>query len=408
MDAQDPRTTIEGLTAFEGRGAGSDAERRAANWLTGRFADHPGDAEMETFWCRPNWALAHLWHVALAVAGSLIAIASPIAGMTLLGIALISVIADALTGYSLGRRLTPERASQNVVIPAAERHGTRLILTANYDAGRVGIAYRLRPLTARITRALGGITPGWLGWIAIAITWLLVVAVLRQERHTSTVIGAIQLVPTVALVLGFALLLELATGTWSPAASDNASGVAIALRAAASLRAAPPQHLDLEVLLTGAGDGEQIGLRRYLRAHRSEHQGRRDRADTVILHIAACGGGTPYWWQSDGALVPARYARSLCRIAEQVAADEAYLGASAHRGRANAAALTLRLAGLPALTIGCLDHDGPSPRSHRQADLPAAIDLQALERAASFALLLIDGIDAAVGEQWRRGAATPA
>ncbi len=407
MDAQDPQATIDGLTAFEGRGAGSDAERRAANWLAARLADHPREAEIQTFWCRPNWALAHLWHVALAVAGSLIALASPIAGITLLGIALFSVLADSLTGISLGRRLTPERASQNVILPATEPHGTRLVLTVNYDAGRVGLAYRLRPLTARLTRALHGVTPGWLGWLAIAIAWLIVVAALRDQGHPSPVLGAIQLVPTVGLVLGFALLLELATGSWSPAASDNASGVAVALQTAASLMAVAPEHLDVEVLLTGAGDAEQIGLRRYLRARRARRKRRHDRADTVILQIAACGGGTPRWWQSDGALLPARSARSMHRIAARVAADEAYLGAAPHRGRGNAAALPLRLAGLPTLTIGCLDTDGSPPQSHRQADLPATIDPRALERAASFALLLIDGVDAAVGEEQRRGAATP-
>ena len=405
MDAQDARATIEGLTAFVGRGAGSDAERRAATWLAGRVGEHPDEAELQTFWCRPNWALAHLWHVALAVAGSLIALASPIAGIALLGIALISVLADALTGISLGRRLTPERASQNVILPATEPHRTRLILTANYDAGRVGLAYRIRPLTARLSGALRGFTPGWLGWLTIAIAWLLVVAVLREGGHPSKVIGAIQLLPTVGLVLGFALLLELATGNWSPAAGDNASGVAVALQTVAALTAAPPQHLDVELLLTGAGAAESIGLRRHLRAHRRKL--RRDRAGTVILQVAACGGGTPRWWQSDGPLLPARYARSTRGIAARVAADEAYLGAAPHRGRGNPAALSLRLAGLPALAIGCLDAGGSPPRSHHRADLPPAIDPQALERAASFALLLIDGIDAAVGEQ-RRGAPTRA
>lgn len=415
MDAQDPRSTVDGLTAFAGRGAGRDAERRAANWLAARCADRIGEAQIETFWSRPNWALAHVWHIALAVAGSLIALASPIAGIVLLALALVSVVTDAVTGVSLGRRLTPEHASQNVVVPAARESTSRIVLTANYDAGRLGLAYRLRPATSRLTRALHGFTPGWIGWTVIAIVWLLVVAVFRDAGHTSKIIGAVQLVPTVGLVLAFALLLELATGSWSPAAADNASGVAVALQVAAALAAAPPQHVGLEVVLTGAGDGEQIGLRRYLGARRARGRtpgrprpNRARRSDTIVLGIAPCAGGMPHWWQSDGHFLPVRYTSAMRRLAHQIADAEAHLNAASHRGRGDAGALAARLAGLPALTIGCLDDSGSSPRSHRKTDLPDAVDPQALERAVSFALLLIDGIDAAVGEEQRRAAATPA
>ena len=77
---------------------------------------------MQTFWSRPNWALAHAWHVALAVAGSLVAVASPLAGGALILLALISIAVDALTGLSPGRRLTREHASQNVVSPPDPAH----------------------------------------------------------------------------------------------------------------------------------------------------------------------------------------------------------------------------------------------------------------------------------------------
>ena len=406
VDAPDAQATVDGLTALTGRGAGSDAERRAANWLAARCREQIGEAEIETFWSRPNWALAHLWHVALAVVGSLVALASPIAGIVLLGIALISVVCDALTGVSLGRRLTPERASQNVRVPATGQPTTRLVLTANYDAGRTGLAYRLRPITSRIGQALHGFTPGWLGWLTIAILWLLAVAVLRSEGHTSKLIGAIQLLPTVGLVIGFALLLELATGNWSPAANDNATGAAVVLQVAASLAATPPQHLDIEVLLTGAGDAEQIGLRRYLRAQRGTRRRRQPRSNAISVGLAASGAGTPHWWQSDGALVPVRYATSMRRIAARTAEEETYLDARPHRGRGNQTALPARLAGRAAVTIGCLDAGGTAPASHSKADI--AVDPNAVERATSFALLLIDGIDAAVGDEQRLGAATPA
>ena len=400
--------TASGLAAFTGRGAGTDSERRAARWLAGEVSSPTLDVIVEPFWCRPNSALAHAWHIALAIAGSLVSVASPIAGVSILVVALVCVIADAMTGISPGRRLTPEHASQNVVAVSAHAspERTRLILTSNYDAGRVGLAYRdvFRRSSSFLRRAVHGITPGWLGWLVIVIVGLLVIAVLRLEGHRSQPIGAIQLPPTVALVLGFALLLELATADWSPAAGDNATGVATALALASALDASPPAHLDVELLLTGAGDSEQLGLRRYLRAHRAE----RGPGNTVVLGIASCGGGTPRWWQSDGTLVPLRYAKPLRELAARIAGDEPHLGLAPHRARGTGPAFPGRTAGRPAITIGCLDQDGLAPRSHSRGDTPHAIDPGAVDAAVQFGLLLIDAIDAAVNDAQGRPSATPA
>ncbi len=398
--------TVSGLANFEGRGAGTDSERRAARWLASELSATGSEVIIEPFWSRPNWALAQAWHVALAIAGSLVSVPSPIAGGSMLLVALVCVLADALTGVSPGRRLTPERASQNVIAVAPAASGTRLILTANYDAGRVGLVYRdaLRRASGFLRRAVHAITPGWIGWLVVAIVWLLVVAFLRLEGHRSQAIGAIQLPPTVALVLGFALLLELATADWSPAAGDNASGVAVAIALARALGAAPPAHLAVELVLTGAGDGGQLGLRRYLRARRAE----RTAPTTVVLGLASCAGGMPRWWRSDGALVPLRYPRPLRELAARIGAEEPYLGVAPHTARGASAALPARRARLPAITIGCLDDHGLSPRSHHRDDTSAAVDSGALDAAVQFGLLLIDGIDAAVADAPGQPSATPA
>src|SRR6185436_15886017 len=73
--------TIQRLTAIPGRGAGTDAERRAAVWLEHDLAARGNAAWTDTYWVRPGWA----WPVALAAAlgagGSLAAISVPLAGL---------------------------------------------------------------------------------------------------------------------------------------------------------------------------------------------------------------------------------------------------------------------------------------------------------------------------------------
>ena len=399
------------LEQFPGRGAGTDAERRAAGWLAGELARGGRQISVETFWCRPNWALTHAWHAALALAGSLVSVSTPQVGGGLLLAALVFVVVDAMTGRSPGRWLTPQRASQNVVaLPPARSNNDaprlRLILTANYDAGRAGLAYRdvIRRPFARARRLAGGLPPGWVGWLVIAMAWLEAIAIVRAGGHTGSLVSALQLPPTIAIVLGLALLLELSTAAWSPAAGDNGSGVGVVVALARALGTSAYRHLDVEVVLTGAGDGDGIGLRTYLSSHRRE----RLRANTVVLGIAPCAGGNLRWWRSDGQLLPLRYGQRLRRLAAETAAQESYLGAAQYDGRAAAPAYSARLARIPALAIGCVDRDGLAPRSHQRGDTAAALDDAAADAAVQFGLVLIDAIDAQLGQTASDRVPTPA
>jgi Peptidase family M28 len=393
-----PLETIGGLTAFERRGPGTDAERRAARWLAGELIAQRHRVRVETFWCRPNWAMAHAWHVALALVGSLLSPSHPTLGAILLAIALGSVVMDEIAGTSPGRRLTPERASQNVVARApndsaeATAMKTPLIVTANYDAGRTALVYRdaLRRPTAYLRRVAGRSAPGWLGWLSIAILWLLAVAIVRATaHHPPTALGAIQLVPTVALVLALALLLEAAAAPYGPAANDNATGTAVALAVLDALSPSTPPSVHLELVLAGAGEGGGIGIRRYLRGRRRDLR----RANAIVLGIAPSGAGEIHYWRSDGRLIPLGYGRALRQLADATQKSRP------HSGRGETQAFAGRALGLPAIAIGCLDERGLTPRSHHPTDVNAAIDETALENTTQFALILLDAINASLAAE---------
>lgn len=391
-----------GLGRFKQRGAGTDAERRAAGWLADQLRAAGRPATIETFWCRPNWALAHAWHMALALAGSLVSVPSPRVGGGLLLAALAFILSDALTGLSPGRRLTPESASQNVIAPPPDAADTdpdrlRLIITAGYDTPRAGLVHRpavRRPLS-RLRRLAGPVTPGWLGWLVIAIVWLEIIAILRLRGDQGHAISFAQLPPTLAVVLALAALLELAGAGWSPGSAEaTAPGVALAL--AKALDTTPFRHLDVELVLTGTGNAGGIGLRRYLHSRRRD----RTRRNTAVLGVAPCAAGTAGWWRSDGPLVPLRYSPRLLRLAEQVAGDPDSPHLITWDGRGAAPALAARLARLPALSIGCPElADGAiSPSS--------ATDPAAADDALQFGLMLVDAIES---ELARAGpAVTPA
>jgi len=391
-----PLETIGALTAFERRGPGTDAERRAARWLAGELIAQRHRVRIETFWCRPNWALAHAWHVALALVGSLLSPSHPTVGAILLAIALAAILMDEVTGISPGRRLTPERASQNVVAtvrqPGSDEIGrTRLIVTANYDAGRTALVYRdaLRRPAAALRRLAGPLALGWLAWLSVAIAWLLALAIIRMAtHHASTALGVVQLPPTVALVLGLAFLLEAAGAGFGPGASHNASGVAVAIELAHLIVAAPPANLDLELVLSGAGAGGEIGLHRYLKARRRTLK----RSDTIVLGVGPCGGGSVHYWVSDGRLIPLRYARSL----QPPASTGESHAAQPVRTRGSAPAFAARARGLTAVATGCLDGHGLPPRSHQHADVPKSVDEAALDHTLDYVQLVVNQLDASL------------
>jgi hypothetical protein len=394
--------TVRGLDRFQNRGPGSNAERRAARWLADELEQAGLQTRTDPFWCRPNWALAHAWHAGLGLAGSLTSVGSPRVGGALILVALLSLIVDDLTGLSLGRRLTPERASQNVIASRdpyrtddTNEQRVRLIITANYDAGRTGLIYRdwLRTPAARIRRATKGFLPGWLAWVAITLVWLLATAVLRLEGSKGTAIGAIQFIPTVVLVLALALLLEQATARFGPGANDNASGAAASIALARALEAAPPRNVATELVLAGAGDAGGVGLRRYLRRRSSSLKAH----NTVVIGLAPSGAGDPRWWLSDGTLVPLRYFAQLQTLLSQIAADDPELGAHPHRGRGMTPAFLARAARLPAIAIGAVDENGLAPRSHQKTDTPDKIEPATLDSIVEFGLILTDAVDGYVG-----------
>src|SRR5919197_2427905 len=75
------RSFVDGLCSHAGRGACTDAERRAALWLHDELRARGHHAWVETLWVRPLRALALALAALLAVAGRLLATAVPLPGL---------------------------------------------------------------------------------------------------------------------------------------------------------------------------------------------------------------------------------------------------------------------------------------------------------------------------------------
>ena len=111
------RDIVTGICAEAGRAPGSDAERRVAVWLADQLRASGRGATLEPAWVRPEWALAHVLHTTAGVAGSVVSVWEPAVGLGILVATLLSLAGDLMSRWYWLRRLTPRRATQNVVSP---------------------------------------------------------------------------------------------------------------------------------------------------------------------------------------------------------------------------------------------------------------------------------------------------
>jgi len=387
---------IRELCSFEGRAAGTDAERRAANWLARRLRASGRRVEVEPTYVHPKYGLVHAGHCTLGFAGSLVAIAQPAAGFGICLASALSMYLDLNARFYLLRRLFFRRASQNVVSPGSRPDApARILLCAHYDAARTGSPFDPKRLAraARLTVRLGlPVAPFRVLFWSLAV--LLPILGARMAGVESGVISLLQLPPTLILLTGAFMLTDVELSEVVPGANDNASGVATALSLAEELEVDPPENLDVWVVLTGAAECLMEGMRSYVRAHRPELEGGR----AWFLVLDSVGRGTVRFETAAGLAVTfemdARLVELCAAISTADREDGNRFGAKALRQAFATDTLPPRIAKLPATAISCLDDGALVPADyHRPEDVPERIDAEALERAHGFALELVHALD---------------
>jgi Peptidase family M28 len=397
---------IRELCSFEGRGPGTDAERRAAGMLARRLRGMGRRAEVEPFFAHPQYAVVHLIHATIGVAGSLIATVEPAVGFALVLLAAVSTYLDLNTRLYLVRSLLFRRVSQNVVSPGNRPDApARLILTAHYDAARTGYIFskasnRIRRLPERVRLGLGPFRLFF--WVGLAP--LLPIIGARMAGIDATWLSALQAIPTIVLIVAAFLLVDIALSEIVPGAYDNASGVAAVLSAADELTANPAEHLDVWVVLTGSEESLCEGSRAFVRARGKQL----DRDTSYFVNVDSASFGQVAYEISQGAVISLPHDRQLIELCEALAAAGGADGGGAMPIRHPLLddALPPRVRRMRSITLRTTDSDGNlAPWYHTHDDVPERVDPAALTRATDFVVALARLIDRDAG---RRVAQRPA
>lgn len=364
----DTETLTAELTAIEGRCAGTDAERRAAVLLRERLEAAGLPARLQAIRIHPRLGLAHAGHAMLAVAGSVVAVGSPTIGAALVLVATVLTFLDALGVLHLLRRPLGTRASQNVeAIEQPDKPGV-LVIAAGYDSPRESGALAL---ATRILR------DPYLAMV-VAMIVLLACCALRVAGVETTAVTAVQFVPTALLILLTPAWVDVELSSAGPDPA-GAAAAATAVRAGRRLTG-QLEHFAVWVVLTGANQPSALGMRAWLRAHRSEL----DRRRTAIVAIGPMGDGPVHHSRREGAVIGLRSHTDLVRLSRQVAEDagDTQAGQSyVARESTNAARAMARR--LPAITVSTAG--------------TTAAGADAIERLSAFTCELAERLDAEVG-----------
>ena len=342
------RDVVEALTAFADRGACTDAERRAALWLHDDLRARGYEAWVETVWVRPQWAGSLLVHAALGVAASLACTAVP--ALALVAFALAVSYAAELLGFPVLARLFYRRATQTVVVEPPGQ-GIRVWLVARTDTDRSGAAFRER--WRRLTRRLP------VPWLVVgALLGVVAMGAVRATDAEGNWIGAVQLIPTVALLAAAAVALDHVLSSWTRGASA-AAGAAVALALHEELTRRAPERLTVGLLLC-----PRPAFRTWRRAEQPVP------ADTVVIELGPCGGGEVAWATRHPQLV----------------------AAAGERGRR----LPGRRTALPTLAVSTVSPGGVPPRIFSTHDTAGAVDEATLDAVYDFVLETVDRLDGAL------------
>ncbi|MBI5104693.1 MAG: M28 family peptidase [Solirubrobacterales bacterium] len=349
------------------RDSAGPGERAAAEWVAGRLRGAGvADVELQRFRYQGTYAWAHAAHSAAAMAGGPLALA-----------ALASLELEGSGRLQWLRRLLPAGEGTTAVARAGEGPRT-LVLVAHVDAARTGVAWNPRVTEPGAARRLERravdpyLAPVAAGMALAALPW-------RRARTAGRAV----------LALSLAADLNIALSRTVPGASDNATGVAVAL----GLVADPPPGLRVIGVFCGCEESGMGGMAAWLRT--PEGRGL-DPAATLVLGLDTLGAGTPTVLRGEGVLLEHRYRDEDLALADAGASRAGMAPPQRWRIGGWTDPVLARFAGLPALSLLSIGPKGAFTNYHRATDTPDRVDWGSVDACARLAR----GIAEEVGCMW--------
>lgn len=298
------RSWLEELEQIE-RPSASEGERRAAEWLVGRFAELGAEARIEaepahgTYW----WPLGI--GAALGALGGILGLRGRrLLGGALAGAAAAGMASDFPPGKRWLRRALPRRTTYNVLCELGPTDAERtVVVIAHHDAAHSGLVFH--PEIPNIADRLGMIER------TDTSPPLMAPVVGGPVLATLGALTGRRLLSKLGIFLGLgsvAAMTEIGMRKVVPGANDNGSAVVSLLALAEQLVEQPPENLRVILLSVGSEESFSEGMKAFGERHFPELP----RESTFFLCLESIGSPHLLVLRGEGFLKMREYpARSL-------------------------------------------------------------------------------------------------
>jgi acetylornithine deacetylase/succinyl-diaminopimelate desuccinylase-like protein len=374
------------------RVAGSDDERRAHAVVAEELRALGADVDVRPFeWHRSLYQNLAL-HFGVGVLGSIVAELSPTVGLALHALAGGSYLADSTrAGFAL-RSLLPRVRSQNVVATFRAKRPVRrrIVFLAHADAAFTGIVFR--PWFVRTFAGQPGsvlykslrVATGALGALAL-------VDLAQLARGRSIALSAARAALTIPPLLAFALNLDVVLrNEVVPGAMDDLSGVAGLVLLARRIRHRIPDDVEVVFVSTGCEEAG-LGGAQALAESMKETWGREE--TTILGMDGLCNGELRVFEEGEIVPVPIR-PRLRAAIERVVRSRDAFADVRTFDIPVGATdALPFASLGYDAVTFGCVDATGATPRHyHLPTDTPENLEADQIPGCLDFVEAIFDDV----------------
>lgn len=373
--------TVRALAVEIGpRPSASPAEERAAEFVAERLKEAGFRVRLETFRGLTTFSLPYGIIYALFIAAALLYLLSPAACVVLSSLGLLFHLSES-NARPLLSRILPKRASRNVigVRPAQREARRRLVISAHLDSSKAALffhpnlLYDLRFFSILMVAAM------------FLIFFLAVIGLFTSLGW----FWYLQLAGAGLLGLGLIMLIhrELLM-PHTPGANDNASGVALMLKAARTLPRL--RFTELWMVGTGCEESNLWGMLAFLDSNNL------DKETTFFINLDHLGAGQVAYITAEGMFWPYHADLELVRLAVETASEEGLdaQGRAFHTLTTDALAPLAR--GYRGMSIMAFDERGLLPNWHWLSDTTENVSASTLKNAWRLLSGIVRKIDSEV------------
>jgi len=373
---------IKHVSSIPRRGAASEGERKAANYIFNTMRNMGLRTSIEEFKTPTRMPVIHFVHFFMLFLASIASNWYPVISMFVGGLVVVSFWGEFTHRFFILRYLIPHLKSQNVIGKLGDDNASlKVIISAHMDAARTGIIFN-----PKISNIAGRFKHQPLHkLLMILMMVLLTVFVVKAFGGGTWVLSVIfNTVAVISLILS-ALMVQWQLAPFGPGANDDLSGVAVMLGLADKLKDALPLDFQFVFVTTGAEEAHCSGMKAYMNVHNRDF----DREHSYFINLECLGGGRLKYVTEEGFIVFQKHDHTLIQIADIVARKYGIDFTPAYTVAHSESIVPLTM-GFKSLGLIALNENQVPTNYHQPCDTEDNINYDLLDTAETAVLKMIE------------------